>query len=140
MTTLKAPGFERTELEMNTKLSRNLAGAVLFFAGLQLAVSVAAQMSPQAATFMNAMRAGMKKMDRDMATAPMNGDVDHDFAVMMLPHHRGAIDMAKAELSYGKDPVMRRLAQEILVDQESEIDAMLLWLEKGGKTSVHNEK
>jgi len=140
MTTLKVPGFERTELEMNTKLSRKSAGAVLFFAGLLLAVSVAAQMSPQAATFMNAMRAGMKKMDKDMTTAPMNGDVDHDFAFMMLPHHRGAMDMAKAELSYGKDPVMRRLAQEILVDQKSEIDAMLLWLEKGGKTSAHNEK
>jgi len=112
----------------------------LFVAGLLLAVSVAAQIAPPAAKFMNAMGAGMKKMDRDMTTAPMNGDVDHDFAVMMLPHHRGAIDMAKAELSYGKDPVMRRLAQEILVDQESEIDAMLLWLEKGGKTSAHNKK
>jgi uncharacterized protein (DUF305 family) len=58
-------------------------------------------------------------------------NVDHDFAAMMIPHHQGAIDMAKAELSYGKDPVMRRLAQEILVDQQSEIDAMRLWLSKG---------
>jgi uncharacterized protein (DUF305 family) len=125
---------------MNARFSRSSAGAGLFVAGLLLAVSVAAQIAPPAAKFMNAMGAGMKKMDRDMTTAPMNGDVDHDFAVMMLPHHRGAIDMAKAELSYGKDPVMRRLAQEILVDQESEIDAMLNWLEKGGKTSAHNEK
>jgi uncharacterized protein (DUF305 family) len=49
---------------------------------------------------------------------------------MMIPHHQGAIDMAKAELNYGKDPVMRRLAQEIIVDQKSEIDAMQLWLTK----------
>src|SRR6266404_3476173 len=70
------------------------------------------------------------RMDRQMASAPMNGDVDHDFAAMMIPHHQGAIDMAKAELIYGKDPVMRRLAQEILIDQQSEIDAMQLWLEK----------
>jgi uncharacterized protein (DUF305 family) len=43
-----------------------------------------------------------------------------------MPHHEGAIDMAKAELSFGKDPVMRRLAEEIIVDQQSEIYAMNL--------------
>jgi uncharacterized protein (DUF305 family) len=48
----------------------------------------------------------------------------------MTPHHQGAIDMAKGELSYGKDPVMRRLAEEIIVDQKSEIDVMNLWLKK----------
>jgi len=79
---------------------------------------------------MQAMNAGMERMDRDMAAAAMNGNIDRDFATMMMPHHQGAIDMAKAELSYGQDPVMRRLAQEILVDQQSEIDAMKLWLSK----------
>ena len=72
----------------------------------------------------------MERMDRQMTMAVMNGNVDHDFASMMIPHHQGAIDMAKAELLYGKDPVMRRLAQEILVDQQSEIDAMRLWIGK----------
>lgn len=76
----------------------------------------------------------MKRMDHDMAAALMTGDVDHDFAAMMIPHHQGAIDMAKGELSYGKDPVMRRLAQEILVDQQSEIDVMNLWLKKNTET------
>ena len=80
---------------------------------------------------MQAMDASMKEMDRAMAAAPMNGSVDHDFAAMMIPHHQGAIDMARAELAYGTDPVMRRLAQEILVDQQSEMDAMNLWLDKG---------
>ena len=79
----------------------------------------------------------MERMDRQMATAPMNGNADHEFAAMMIPHHQGAIDMAKAELTYGKDPVMRRLAQEILVDQQSEIDAMRLWL---GKTAASNSQ
>jgi uncharacterized protein (DUF305 family) len=79
---------------------------------------------------MQEMNGSMERMDRRMAEAPMNGSVDHDFASMMIPHHQGAIDMAKAELLYGKDPVMRRLAQEILVDQQSEIDAMQLWLER----------
>jgi len=82
---------------------------------------------------MQAMDTGMKVMDRDMAAAPMTGDIDRDFAAMMIPHHQGAIDMAKAELRYGKDPVIRRLAQEILVDQGSEIDAMLLWMSKNGR-------
>jgi uncharacterized protein (DUF305 family) len=79
---------------------------------------------------MQTMNGSMERMGRQIANAPMNGNVDHDFASMMIPHHEGAIDMAKAELIYGKDPVMRRLAQEILVDQQSEIDAMHLWLGK----------
>ncbi len=86
-----------------------------------------------ASKFARDMDASMKKMDHDMATAPMTGDVDHDFVVMMIPHHQGAIDMAKGELSYGKDPAMRRLAQEIIVDQQSEIDLMNLWLKKHAK-------
>ena len=82
--------------------------------------------------FMQRMDASMAEMETAMKAAPMNGDVDHDFAAMMIPHHQGAIDMAKSELLFGKDPVMRRLAQEILVDQKSEIDAMNLWLAKRG--------
>jgi uncharacterized protein (DUF305 family) len=97
---------------------------------LLVTLTAVAQMPSAADGFMRAMSASMKRMDRDMAAAPMNGNVDHDFATMMLPHHQGAIDMAKAELSYGKDPVMRRLAEEIIVDQQSEIDAMQLWLNK----------
>jgi len=103
------------------------AGIVL---GLVIAVAGAEQMLPSAAQFMQAMNASMKHMGRDMAAAPMSGAIDHDFATMMIPHHQGAIAMAKAELNYGKDPVMRRLAQEIIVDQKSEIDAMQLWLTK----------
>ena len=97
---------------------------------LLVTLTAVAQMPSAADGFMRAMSASMKRMDRDMAAAPMSGNVDHDFATMMLPHHQGAIDMAKAELSYGKDPVMRRLAEEIIVDQQSEIDAMQLWLNK----------
>ncbi len=80
--------------------------------------------------FMQLMTVSMTRMNRGMEQAPMNGNVDHDFATMMIPHHVGAIDMAKAELSFGKDPVMRRLAQEIIVDQQSEIEAMKLQLAK----------
>jgi uncharacterized protein (DUF305 family) len=110
------------------------AGTVL---GLVTALTAGAQLRPAAAQFMQTMDASMERMDRDMAATLMNGNVDHDFATMMLPHHQGAIQMAEAELSYGKDPVMRRLAQEIIVDQQSEIDAVQLWLTK---TSAANKK
>jgi len=78
-------------------------------AGLLAAFSIAvlAQMEPRAMSFMHAMNDGMERMDNGMKSGPMNGDVDHDFATMMMPHHQGAIDMAKAELLYGKDPVMK---------------------------------
>jgi uncharacterized protein (DUF305 family) len=72
----------------------------------------------------------MTVMDRDMKVAPMTGDPDHDFAAMMIPHHQGAIDMAKVELLYGKDPALRRLAQEIIVTQEQEIVVMRMRLEQ----------
>ncbi|MBZ5593526.1 MAG: DUF305 domain-containing protein [Acidobacteriia bacterium] len=111
--------------------------------GLLIAATAQAQIQPAmkaaGAKFRQEMAAGMTRMDRDMAAAPMNGNEDHDFATMMMPHHQGAIDMAKAELSFGKDPVMRRLAQEILVDQQSEIDAMQLWLDKNAGR-IHKDK
>ncbi|MDB6111174.1 MAG: hypothetical protein JWR69_2924 [Pedosphaera sp.] len=78
--------------------------------------------------FGRAMMESMATMDRDMMTAPMTGDPDHDFSVMMIPHHQGAVDMAKVVLLHGKDPVLRRLAQEIIVTQQQEIEVMRLRL------------
>jgi uncharacterized protein (DUF305 family) len=117
---------------MERNMSLKNAGIVL---GLLFALTATAQMPPSATTFTQAMDASMKQMDRDMA-APMNGNVDHDFATMMIPHHQGAIGMAEAELRYGQDPVMRRLAQEIIVDQQSEINAMQLWLHKNAASNT----
>ena len=108
--------------------------------GLLTTLIAVAQIQPVASQFMQDMNGSMERMDRQMATAPMNGNADHDFASMMIPHHKGAIDMAKAELIYGKDPVMRRLAQEILVDQQSEIDAMRLWLKRSPAGNPRKEK
>jgi uncharacterized protein (DUF305 family) len=105
-----------------------------------LSVVAIAQMQPRAMSFMHAMNESMDRMDKGMKSAPMNGDVDHDFCTMMIPHHQGAIDMAKAELLYGKDPVMRRLAEEIIVDQQSEIQAMQLWLSKRPPNSPARQK
>ena len=69
------------------------------------------------------MAQSMARMHADMAVSP-SGDPDRDFAAMMIPHHQGAIEMAKAELAYGRDPVLRRLAQGIIVEQAQEIEVM----------------
>jgi len=69
-------------------------------------------------------------MHRDMSSVKSSGDSDTDFVALMLPHHQAAIEMAKAELAGGKDPQMRRLAQEIITDQQSEIELMQLWLKQ----------
>lgn len=69
-------------------------------------------------------------MHAAMASVKPSGDGDVDFVKLMLPHHQAAVDMAKAELMYGKDPQMRRLAQEIITDQQSEIELMQLWLKQ----------
>ncbi len=80
-------------------------------------------------TFAEDMMKVMAKMDRGMMAAPMTGDPDHDFAAMMIPHHQGAADMAKPYLLYGKDPVLRRLAEEIIIAQDQEIEVMRMRLD-----------
>jgi hypothetical protein len=67
----------------------------------------------------------MSKMMADMTIKP-SGDIDKDFVDMMVPHHQGGIDMAQAELRYGHNEQLRRIAQEIIVDQLQEIAAMKL--------------
>jgi len=69
-------------------------------------------------------------MHEAMSTAKPSGDDDVDFVRLMLPHHEAALDMAKTELLYGKDPQMKRLAQEIITDQQSEIELMRIWLKQ----------
>jgi len=86
-------------------------------------------------TFGELMGDAMDVMHRDMHNAGYTGEPDHDFVAMMIPHHQGAIDMAKSLLLYGKDPQMRRLAQEIITDQQSEIQLMQLWLKQHGTKS-----
>jgi uncharacterized protein (DUF305 family) len=74
----------------------------------------------------------MTKMHEKMGMQ-MTGDSDVDFVKGMIPHHEGAVDMAKIELQYGKDPELHKLAEGIVKAQESEIAFMKSWLEKHGK-------
>jgi uncharacterized protein (DUF305 family) len=74
------------------------------------------------------LRAAMNRMHESMSHLPAATNADEDFVRLMIPHHQAALDMAKTQLLCGKDPQVRRLAQEIITDQQSEIELMELWL------------
>jgi uncharacterized protein (DUF305 family) len=78
---------------------------------------------------MEAYLAASDRMHRDMAIE-FSGDPDVDFARGMIPHHRGAIDMARALLDDGQDPEIQALAEAIIVAQEKEIAFLRSWLER----------
>jgi uncharacterized protein (DUF305 family) len=81
-----------------------------------------------------AYKAVDERMMNDMQGAAYTGNADDDFVSHMIPHHQGAIDMAQVEVKYGKDPQLKRLAQQIIASQRREIDFMKKWQEKhGGK-------
>jgi uncharacterized protein (DUF305 family) len=79
-----------------------------------------------------AFRAANEKMHHGMAV-PLTGDTDADFVRGMIPHHQGAVDMAKVELAYGKDPELRKMAEGIIAGQSREIEFMRQWLAAHGK-------
>ncbi|MDZ4843174.1 MAG: DUF305 domain-containing protein [Hyphomicrobium aestuarii] len=70
------------------------------------------------------MHAGMATMMHDMHAAPPSGNADIDFLAMMIPHHVGAVDMARLVLRAGRDPLVREIAEKILAGQISEIEGM----------------
>jgi uncharacterized protein (DUF305 family) len=110
-------------------------------AGAAIVVTAAAQQAPGMGMgdtkmgkpgsddFAGTMKRAMMRMDHGM-NVPMTGDPDRDFARMMIPHHAGAIDMAQAELRFGKDERLRRLAQDIVSAQRQEIAIMRAELAK----------
>ena len=125
---------------LSGKLPRPGLGTAIFGARLLIAFAVPSHVlaheahppAPPAtaavldeAPFLKENDAAMTKMMNDMAVKP-SGDIDRDFVAMMAPHHQGAIDMAISELRYGKNEQLRRIAQEIIVDQMQEIAAMKL--------------
>ena len=87
--------------------------------------------------FATEMHGRMEAMMQAMQAAPASGDPDRDFLAMMIPHHQGAIDMARLVLVHGRDPLTRKLAEEIIASQQAEIRSMQsrLGLLEAGDTS-----
>jgi hypothetical protein len=108
---------------------RRWSSTALTLALALCAVAAADAASPDAdpaeAPFLAENRTAMDKMMTGMDVKP-TGDIDRDFTAMMIPHHQGAIDMAQVELRYGHNELLRRIAQEIIVEQQQEIAAMRL--------------
>lgn len=99
---------------------RTLALAALIAAVPVLAVAQNPSMAQKA--FVDAHQKMMGAMSK-----PMTGDADKDFAMMMIPHHQSAIDMAKVELQHGKDPKLQAMAETIVKAQEKEIAELKPW-------------
>lgn len=101
----------------------------------------ASQYSEEYTAFMRRMGSDMETMMRDMHAPGYSGDADIDFLAMMIPHHQGAVDMARLQLIYGKDPLIRQLAEEIIASQQVEIEAMKRRLEilRSGKGKTVTE-
>jgi hypothetical protein len=132
------PSFRSAAIALSGKLPRPGVGMAIFGARLLIAFAVPSHVlahdahspaQPAAAVdeapFLKENDDAMTKMMNDMAIKP-SGDIDRDFVATMSPHHQGAIDMAISELRYGKNEQLRRIAQEIIVDQMQEIAAMKL--------------
>ncbi len=121
---------------------RSLAMAAVVGLLAQPATAVAADMTmdmgagrakpPVDGASSRAFAASMSRMMSGMDVKP-TGRPDEDFVLMMMPHHQGAIDMAKVELRYGRDPTLRKMAEEIVAAQEKEIAEMKAWRAKNGR-------
>ena len=108
------------------RAGRGAVASVLLCMSLAAAAAVSIAATSQT-PFLAENDAAMERMMNGMNIKP-TGDVDRDFVAMMIPHHQGAIDMAVAELRYGSNVQLRRIAQEIIVSQQQEIAAMRLAL------------
>jgi uncharacterized protein (DUF305 family) len=81
-------------------------------------------------SFRDDMDESMARMMSGMHGPGYTGDADIDFLAMMIPHHAGAVDMARLVLQHGRDPATRQLAEEIIAGQTIEIDGMTRRLEQ----------
>lgn len=111
----------------------NFFGAILSAAVLVAHVGTsqsASQLTTPTGPCKDMLMSSMMNMHQAMEKVQTTGPFDSDFMKLMLPHHQAALDMAKAELLCGNNPAVRRLAQEIIADQSSEIELMHLLLKQ----------
>jgi uncharacterized protein (DUF305 family) len=109
-----------------SRLLVGLALAALIMTGLGLSrgIAQASNQEQHGAGLQTEMHLAMQTMMQAMDAAPMSGTPEEDFLAMMIPHHQGAIDMARALLVYGRDPLVRQLAEEMIATQQVEIQSM----------------
>src|SRR5687767_5021307 len=110
---------------MRMPMIKTVRSHTLFFMIAVMGASLAA-MAQNTDEVKKAFKEANDKMHQDMMME-LSGDADKDFAMMMIPHHEGAIAMAKAELQYGKDPQLRVMAEKIIAAQEAEIAELRKW-------------
>ena len=103
-----------------------ILAAPLLWAAPSQAQGARQSATPQGATA--GYHAAMEKMNREMAAEAPSGNADRDFASMMAKHHQAAIDMARVELEHGRDPEMRKMAEEVIRKQQQEIGELRTWL------------
>jgi hypothetical protein len=109
-----------------TMLAARGPGAAAAVAPAPLPPGTAGRLSVAAESpFLKENDTAMTNMMHEMTIKP-TGEIDRDFVAMMVPHHQGAIDMAQAELRYGRNAQLRHIAQEIIVDEIQEITLMRL--------------
>jgi uncharacterized protein (DUF305 family) len=135
-----APGLALAQEAMDTAplppICKGGAGSETSMSGMKMSgmkMSGSSSAMMQGDDAHQALMAGMGKMDADMMAGAHALDIDVAFNCAMIPHHQGAISMARAELKYGKDPESRKLAEGIIAAQEQEIAGMLDWLKKRTK-------
>ena len=92
---------------------------------------VAKRVSARSAAAVREYKAAHSKMMRNMAM-PFTGDPDVDYRMHMIPHHQGAIDMARVALRHAKDPWTRQDAEAIIIAQQQEIYQFQNWLARRG--------
>src|SRR5690606_11234337 len=102
------------------------------------AIGSMAAIAPELSAGSKALEAANAAMHEAMAVE-MTGDVDIDFMRTMIPHHEGAVAMAKIAIENGKDPEVRQLAEEIIKAQETEIGLRKAWLEKSGAAAAEEK-
>jgi uncharacterized protein (DUF305 family) len=122
--------FHINQMKLATNLSITIAAVTILVTVLARGATDGNHSDLHTHSHWSELTASMDKMHMEMAAIKPSGNCDIDFVRLMLPHHQAAIDMAKTQLLYGEDPQLRRLAQEIITDQQSEIELMELWLKK----------
>ena len=120
---IRPPRWWRTGASHLVALAAGIALAMAFAPRATQYQSPLLNLPRPATEFHRALQAIMIQMDAAMCITP-SSDGDRDFALAMIPHHQGAIEMARLELRYGRDPRLRRLAQGIVVEQSQEIALM----------------